>query len=477
MHFKQRLLSILLVVIMLSGTIIGSNGIITWKTEETQEAETVWTSRKETIYIWYVDAALENYINRAAVVFGEQEGVRVIPVLKDTMVLLEDVNAATMDSEKQTPDAYVINNDELGKAYLAGLATEIQNQSGLVNEAWYPKTALSAVTCNGKLVAYPFYFDTCVLIYNKDYVDLWLKQQSERVPDTIEIEGGEDGGTVEVTASDLAEEGLAAELIAEDSVGEDGIPKTVGGILQFANDFDAPEGVDGVMKWDVADIFYNYWVVGAYLNVGGESGDDEDNVNVYNDETVECLQVYQALNQFFYIEPESVDYEAAMQDFMEGKMVFTIGTTESVQQLEEAKQNGSFPFEYGIANIPDITKELQSRPLSVTEAVAVNGYSAHKDLANRFAEYLTHTYAPELYAKAGKISTSFAANRGTELQSVFIEQYEDSISLPKMMEIGNLWLQLEALFAKVWNGEEVLPLVRRLEEQISTQIGSEKQTE
>ena len=41
------------------------------------------------------------------------------------------------------------------------------------------------------------------------------------------------------------------------------------------------------------------------------------------------------------------------------------------------------------------------------------------------------------------------------------------------MEIGNLWLQLEALFAKVWSGEEVLPLLRELERQISTQIGEE----
>lgn len=474
MHFKQRLLSILLVALMLGGTILGSNGVIDWKTEETSETETVWTSKKETIYIWYVDAALENYISRAAVAFGEQEGVRVIPVLKDTMVLLEDVNAATMDPEKQTPDAFVINNDVLGKAYLAGLATEIQNPSGLVNEAWYPKTALSAVSCSGKLVAYPFYFDTCVLIYNKDYVNLWLQQQKERVPDTIEVEG--DGGTVEVVASDQAEGTIVSELISEDSVGDDGIPKNVGGILYFANSFDAPEGVDGVMIWDVADIFYNYWIVGAYLNVGGASGDDEDNVNVNNDETVECLEVYQALNQFFYIEPEAVDYASVMQDFMDGKLVFTIGTTESVQQLEEAKKDGTFPFEYGIASIPSITKELRSCPLSVTEAVAVNGYSEHKDLANRFAEYLTHTYASELYAKAGKISTSYAANRGTQIQSVFIEQYEDSISLPKMMEIGNLWLQLEALFAKVWNGEEVRPLVQKLEEQISTQIGSEKQS-
>ena len=461
---------------MLSGIILGSNGVIQFDVPEAEEE--VWTSKKETIYVWYVDAALEKYLSSAAVAFGEKEGVRVIPVLKDNLSFLEDINQATMDAEKQTPDAYVINNDVLGKAYLAGLATEIQSTSGLVNEAWYPKTALSAVTCNGKIVAYPFYFDTCVLIYNKDYVDLWLKQQVEREEESFEVtdDGSEGVESVEVT-SELSEDELAEQLFEENSIGEDGIPKTVGGILQFANSFDAPEGVDGVMKWDVADIFYNYWIVGAYLNVGGINGDDEDNIDVYNDETVECLKVYQTLNQFFYIEPETVDYEAVMKDFMEGKMVFTIGTTESVQKLEQAKKDGEFVFEYGIAKIPDITSELRSRPLSITDAVAVNGYSTHKELANRFAEYVTHYFSPELYARAGKIPTSYAANRGTDMQSVFIEQYDDSISLPKMMEIGNLWLQLEALFAKVWNGEEVLPLVRELEEQISTQVGLERSAE
>ena len=56
--------------------------------------------------------------------------------------------------------------------------------------------------------------------------------------------------------------------------------------------------------------------------------------------------------------------------------------------------------------------------------------------------------------------------------AVFYEEYKRSISLPKMMEIGNLWLQLEALFSKVWNGAEIEPLVAELDEQIRTQLDS-----
>jgi hypothetical protein len=39
-----------------------------------------------------------------------------------------------------------------------------------------------------------------------------------------------------------------------------------------------------------------------------------------------------------------------------------------------------------------------------------------------------------------------------------------------MMETSNLWLQLEILFSKVWNGEEVSTLVAELEQQLESQI-------
>ena len=155
---------------------------------------------------------------------------------------------------------------------------------------------------------------------------------------------------------------------------------------------------------------------------------------------------------------------------MDGALVFTIGTTDTLRKLEEAKAEGTFVYDYGVAKLPDVDNTLKSRTLSVTYAMAINGFSEHKDLANEFAEYATRTYTPELYARSGKMATALEASRGDKLQTIFEEQYEKSVSLPKMMEIGNLWLQLEALFSRVWDGEEVLPLVKELEEQIATQI-------
>ena len=53
---------------------------------------------------------------------------------------------------------------------------------------------------------------------------------------------------------------------------------------------------------------------------------------------------------------------------------------------------------------------------------------------------------------------------------MFALEYEDSVPLPKMMETGNYWMQLEILFSKVWNGADVNEMVQELAAQIALQL-------
>jgi maltose-binding protein MalE len=198
--------------------------------------------------------------------------------------------------------------------------------------------------------------------------------------------------------------------------------------------------------------------------VGGDSGDDKDNIDISNDETVQCLDLYASLNQFFSIESDSVTYDSAIQDFIDGKIIFTIGTTDIVKKLEEAKADGSFEYEYGIATMPDVTSELKGRSMSVTDAVVVNGYSTHNELANKFAAYLVNDCADTLYTWTGKVSSNAKIEQSDALNVCFIE-YSDSIPLAKMMETGDLWMQLEVMFAKVWDGEDPKTMLDSLEVQ------------
>lgn len=206
--------------------------------------------------------------------------------------------------------------------------------------------------------------------------------------------------------------------------------------------------------------------------VGGDAGDDESNINIANQETISCLEVYKGLGQFFFIESDAVTYDSAIQDFMDGKIVFTIATTDVVDRLAEAKEQGLIAFDYGVAMMPMVSSELQSRSMSVTNVVAVNGYSRHKELANKFAAYLVDESADTLYERTGKAPAKLSAGTDIGALQIFKMEYARSVPLPKMMDTGNFWLHLERLFAQVWDGEDATVQVQELASQISAQTGT-----
>lgn len=471
MSMKKRLPAVLAVLCMLAGALyVGRSGM----TIEEEEDKYPIFNQKETIYFWYSDESLTDFINSAAVSFGESRDVRVIPVLTSDSEYLEAINEESLHGE-HIPDAYIISNDSLEKAYLAGLASKVPDTDKLCTTEHFPQTALFAVTYKDKLVAYPFYYQTSAFLYNKTYLEAWTAEQlaaqaqegeegaedaeSEPAEDAATDEAGEDGEYTDETPLEVTPEQIAA-----------GIPANMDEVLAFADNYDAPENVEAVLKWAVSDIFYNYYFVGGYMVVGGESGDDENNINIYNEETKKCLEVYQNLNQFFYIESDTVTPESVIQDFLDGKLVFTVATTDVLKKLEEAQEDGTFPYEYGICMIPQPSAELKGRSLSVTSCVAVNGYSEHKDLANAFAAYLTGSCYENLYERTGKTSANLAANQDNANLMAFMDEYKNSSSLPKMMETSNFWIQLEILFSRVWEGGDIDSLLLELSTQIIAQI-------
>lgn len=451
MYFKKRMIAAAAVVVFAAAVLYGSMSkpAVVMNPGEENEVE---PNKKETIYFWYSDEILSNFVNSAAVSFNEKENVRVIPVLTSESEYLEAINNASLHSN-QVPDAYIIGHDSLEKAYMAGLATQIQNAGNVCSGDNFPAAALSAVTYHGKLVAYPLFFETSALVYNDTYLAQWARQAAER---------------------ELAEAGLPADEAAIAAKTEEyfgnAVPASMDDILYVAYTFETPEGVEGVLKWDVSDILYNYWVVGNYMIVGGDAGDNEELIDIDNEDTIQCLDVYKALNQVFYIESDMVTYDSALQDFIDGKIVFTIATTDAAKKLADAKEQGVLDFDYGIATLPDVNDGLSSRSMSVTSTVAVNGYSEHKDLANRFAAYLVDECADALYDRAGKVPAKTKTNQDNGAIQIFKLEYAESIPLPKMMKTENFWLQLEGLFSRVWNGANVTELVEELADRISLQV-------
>lgn len=387
-------------------------------------------SAKDTLYLWYTDEALTDYLTNVSAAYYEETGYHVVPVLQTGLEYLEEINDASVRQEEDgqpMPDLYIINNDSLEKAYLAGLAAEIKDEEDFCTTQNYPQTALDAVSYSGKRVAYPFYFETSALLYNKTYMD-----------------------ETELT-----------------------IPDSIDGILTFADEYDAPEQVEAVFKWDVSDIFYNYYFTGNYMIVGGPAGDDPAQVDIDNDDTRRCLKVYQDLNQFFSIDTKEVTYDSVIQDFLDGKIVMTVATSDVLARLEAAKAAGEFEYEYGLTKMPNLSESLKGRSLSVTNGVVVNGYSEKSGIANDFAKYLVYDNAGSLYDGAGKIPARSGLEYELEGIRAFEEEYAQSIPMPKMLGTSNFWVQLEICYAKIWQGEEIDTHIEQLDKQIREQLGGE----
>ena len=473
MGYKKRIYAALIAVCLTAGVFaVGKSGIQMKAQEEQERQESFLSRKKDTLRLWYTDESLTDYLNAAVVAYNEQSDIRVEAVLADDSEYLEAINEASLErSDRPAPDLYLITNDCLEKAYLAGLASEITHQNMFQIDEYDNPGAEAAVTYDGKVVAYPFYYEACALLYNKTYLKDYAKLQLEAEADQAAGEAAQaeaDEGNVEEEASG---ESISQEFSEEEILRRayEYLPDTIAELEEFADNYNAPEQVEAVFKWDVSDILYNYSFSGDHLIVGGEDGDDPDQIDIYNLETLQCLTTFQELNQFFSIETRDVSYDSVMQDFLDGKIVFTVAGTEAVNRMAAAKEDGSFAYEYGFYSMPDLTEELQSRSLSITTCVAINGYSEFKEQANEFAWFLLNdwTNGLKLQESTGKMPVY-----GYPLHDdyIFIGSYSRSAPIPKMMTTGNFWVQMEIAFTEIWEGGDVNALLKGLSEQVMRQV-------
>lgn len=427
MNYKKRLISVLVLVLVLVAMIIAITLFA-----PVADGRRLLDWHKETITLWYTDDALTDYLNSKALDFYDETDIRVETKLVSGLEYLETINQASISDEETTPDAYIVTNDSLEKAYLAGLATKLTDTAILEDSANFGQAARNAVSYHGDYVGYPFYFETSALLYNRTYL-----------------------------------EQIAAEAGIEDA--DTLIPSSIADILSIADQYSTPENVEAFFRWDVSDIFYNYFFIGNYITVGGDAGDDKTQIDIYNTQSIASLMVYQEMNQFFSIDTKESSYDSIMQEFIEGKTIYTIATSDCLRKIEEARENGGFDYEYGIAALPDINQDMLTKGMSVTNTLVVNGYSEHKEAAGRFVAYLSEEGSGELYEMTGKLPARLLSQYEDDNILAFVQSYVDSVPIPKLTETSNFWVELEICFAKVWDGEDANTELRGLSEQIKTQ--------
>ena len=471
MNLRVRIISIILVACALAGTFVYARS-----DRSVFEDYSFFTQNKTTVRLWYTDDSLTPYLQSRAVAYSEKSSdVRVEPVLVSGLEYLEAVNSASID-EDSFPDLYIISNDSLEKAYLAGLATQITDGDEYLSSSVFPAAAIDSVTYKNKKIAYPLYFETSSLIYNKTYLE---NMATENLQSEIDLAEGE-AAQAQIDQQEVIPEEEITEPVDDksleitqgmiDEVVADTLPLNISDILEFAENYNAPEQVEAVFKWDVTDIFYNYFFVGNYMDVGGKAGDDVNLIDIYNTDTISCMKIYQQLNQFFAIDAESVDYDSIVQDFIDGKIVFTIATTDIIKKIEDAKAAGECDFEYAVADMPGLTDDFGSRTMSVTECLVVNGYSEHEAEANDVAKFFCSDNSGDIYRLGGKVAAHYGVEYDNMALPTFVAVYADSVPMPKTIETSNLWMELEIAFTKIWNGEDCNSTLKQVSENIMTQI-------
>ena len=203
---------------------------------------------------------------------------------------------------------------------------------------------------------------------------------------------------------------------------------------------------------------------------------------------------YQSLNSFFALDADTITSDEIIQDFIDGKTVFAIANASMIGRLDEAIENGEipeYPTEhtvvdengeeqteelnfasfYAAAPLPDLTNDLETRGLSVTNAIAVNPYSVNRDAAAAIARYLTVKNAGNLYEMKDKIpACQSLAEAPTPAWDAVCEAYDKAAEVPKMMELSDIWLHLEATMADIWRGEDAAAQMQEFSDLLSERL-------
>lgn len=405
------------------------------------------TAEEVSLNVWYSDESLQAYVESAAESYEKKNHVKVNTKQLAEIDYIQMIHDSSIGEEFEGPDVYLITNDQLEMVEMAGLTSVVEKHREHYSSDYYADTALHAVRYNGNQIAYPISFETSFLLYNKDYVQVerTMEQESndEEIPKQAETQ------MVSV------------------------IPETIEELKDFSEEFEGAEGVENIFRFDVSDIFYTYFFVGNYLKLGGLDGDNAGVVDVANENVVQCLTSFQELAQFFAIDIKTINYETVLSEFAAGKTVYIIGKTDAVQRLSELQKENGTEINYGIAQLPNISEELSTKVLSVTTAAVVNGYTRNKEEADKFADYLSYGYADSLYETTGK----YAAKREVEIpdnvyrHEIYV-QYENSVSLPKLLNASNFWVNLEIAFFNIWTGEDVQQQIQAVSDQVTKQLSN-----
>lgn len=361
------------------------------------------------INIWFCDDSLKPYIRNIKKSFEKDYQVKINSKYVDKDTLFESINEANKNNRKAAPDMYLFPSEKLESAYLGGMSKDVKLSDEDMSKL--SETGIVAATYDGKMRAYPIMFEEPVFVYNKDLSSTPMKTFDE--------------------------------------------------ILAYAKEFDNTKfpNVTDILKWDVKELQYNYAFAGEYLNFGGKYGDNAEEFDVNNLNVKAALTYYNSLNNYFATDINTVNYDSIVNDFNDGKIVYTMINSKDLKKLDKVN--------YEVTKIPDMTDILKTRTLSFTTLLAVNPYGKtvrddnNKEYVDKLISYMLFDKT-DIVEKKSDYIPCVKSNTDNTKKAIY-EQYEASIGLPKFEYASGFYVSLEIAMGKVWEGKNIDETVAEFE--------------
>ena len=72
--------------------------------------------------------------------------------------------------------------------------------------------------------------------------------------------------------------------------------------------------------------------------------------------------------------------------------------------------------------------------------------------------------------QTGKLTAHKNVSYENDKPALAMQAYEKSVSLPKIMQVSNFWVQLERTLTGIWEGEDADQALQSLQEQMDVQL-------
>lgn len=344
-----------------------------------------------------VGADYIDFINEIAPAFEEETGVSLSVEERE---MFETLDGLSLDGPAGlAPDVTIAPYDRIGGLGLQGHLHEVT----LADDGRYDATDEQQVSADSTVYGSPYVVEALIMYYNTDLLDA--------APTSFE----------------------ELEALAEDDT------------YAYANE----AGTNTAFLANWIDFYSSYGLISGFGGyVFGEDGTDTSDVGLNNEGTVEAIEY---ANQWYDIWPEGMlDATSAgsfvEQTFIEGNTAAIIGGPWNAAAFNDAGLN------YAAAPIPTLPNGNAYEPFGGGKGWIISNYTENAEAAQAWLDYVTneenmqalHEFNNEVPANQA-VRQSIVDAGDNELAIAVIEQYSNSVPMPNIPQMAEVWVGAETM--------------------------------